>query len=870
MREMSRFSMRRYQSHLGEMPEPLRKVAILGKPVFSAGLEFCWQVYEAQLQESKEICSAFVLTKLVTDKTGKMRKREINLEICRKEIGTLRNLQHKRILKIFTESEENCYYLSWISEPLAGTLQSLLDKSPRGQLLGMELEIILGVFQVTDALRYLHGTQNLMHCNICPSSIFVNICFQWKLGGFGLAESSADSVKASFTGFNPKGGRNLQPDLDYIAPEVQLHHTMSPLADIFSLGMVICSVFNDGVSLLHCEGSVANYVKCISCLPQKFQEISDRMPKPLIEPVRKMISQDVRERPTSQLLALLKLFNEPSLLSYEGLLTLQTRSQNQIKEFFNRFAKAIPEFDEDFRYKKVLPLLWEWYDSHPDLQSFVLPSILAATHIAERADFDLHLHDRLCSALRSHRSKQTSLVALDLVEFFIKYLTSEEIVEIVLPDIASCIRIGSRKSLDPVKNAVYVLHDYLGPEELENHVFPLLKDAIEENDSSGLIQNVMLDCIESLVPHCRPVFVTKDLLIFLASMPTANIEVVFNVAGIFRKVLCDCKFHVPYSLIATKLLPPLIPLLISKKLSLTEFCALMGVARLMLEQIDRGRTIEYSRKKSLSADEGIMDYNVRTNTGYYRNLPLISMQQPTIDFSRSPPNPNHVNLSRPRSHSSGQFFFLLQLTVQYSNAFSIGIQSSTSPWSSSRQFLSRLRASSQCSETMLQRGSTPFAGLQYLRPQDKTRSNPSFGQRLSLSLLPRASRAASWNNSATALAALKRRRSSGGTSPRLSNDHYDYLGVGSRTGTGFLDPRRHSYGCSGTSSANSLLTGGVCEGPFSSSPLQSGQGSRRPSAPIFDRNMGSASYPQTGHSPFTGQPLENVFSKIVTSLFTRR
>lgn len=64
-------------------------------------------------------------------------------------------------------------------------------------------------------------------------------------------------------GFNPKGGRDLQPDLDYIAPEVQLHHTMSPLADIFSLGMVVCSIFNGGISLLHCEGSVANYVKYI-------------------------------------------------------------------------------------------------------------------------------------------------------------------------------------------------------------------------------------------------------------------------------------------------------------------------------------------------------------------------------------------------------------------------------------------------------------------------------------------------------------------------------------------------------------------------------------------------------------------------------
>ncbi|KAM3180135.1 hypothetical protein ACTXT7_016898, partial [Hymenolepis weldensis] len=48
---------------------------------------------------------------------------------------------------------------------------------------------------ITDALRYLHGTQNLMHCNICPSSIFVNTCFQWKLGGFSLAESNSDSAK---------------------------------------------------------------------------------------------------------------------------------------------------------------------------------------------------------------------------------------------------------------------------------------------------------------------------------------------------------------------------------------------------------------------------------------------------------------------------------------------------------------------------------------------------------------------------------------------------------------------------------------------------------------------------------------------------
>ncbi|KAM3171752.1 hypothetical protein ACTXT7_015982 [Hymenolepis weldensis] len=109
MPEMSRFNSRRYQPQMEEIPKPLQKIATLGRSEFTAGLENCWQVYEAQMQKSKENCSAFVLTKLAPDKTGKMRKREINLEVCRKEIEMLRTLQHKRNLKIFAEAEENCY-----------------------------------------------------------------------------------------------------------------------------------------------------------------------------------------------------------------------------------------------------------------------------------------------------------------------------------------------------------------------------------------------------------------------------------------------------------------------------------------------------------------------------------------------------------------------------------------------------------------------------------------------------------------------------------------------------------------------------------------------------------------------------------------
>lgn len=52
---MSRFSALRNHPQLDEIPKPLWKIAILGKSEFTAGLENCWQVYEAQLQQSKEV-----------------------------------------------------------------------------------------------------------------------------------------------------------------------------------------------------------------------------------------------------------------------------------------------------------------------------------------------------------------------------------------------------------------------------------------------------------------------------------------------------------------------------------------------------------------------------------------------------------------------------------------------------------------------------------------------------------------------------------------------------------------------------------------------------------------------------------------------
>ncbi|KAK4469047.1 hypothetical protein MN116_007511 [Schistosoma mekongi] len=119
-----------------------------------------------------------------------------------------------------------------------------------------------------------------------------------------------------------------------------------------------------------------------------------------------MISQDVRERPTSQLFALLKVFNEPTVLSYEGLLTLNDKSVNQKKEFFSRLTKVIPLFEPIVRYKYILPLILQWLYGSNELTPYVLPSFLTMIKVAECDDYDKYLKIHLHKILTETKSLQ--------------------------------------------------------------------------------------------------------------------------------------------------------------------------------------------------------------------------------------------------------------------------------------------------------------------------------------------------------------------------------------------------------------------------------------------------------------------------------
>ncbi|TPP59501.1 hypothetical protein FGIG_04315 [Fasciola gigantica] len=154
----------------------------------------------------------------------------------------------------------------------------------------------------------------------------------------------------------------------------------------------------------------------------KFEEIVDRFPKALVEPVRKMISQDVRDRPTSQLFSLLKVFNEPTVLSYESLITLDSRSLNQKKEFFNRFSKVIPDFEP-------------------------------------------------VSSTNSPISPQSRPVQLDIEKY-------------IIPELFVCLEPTTTKTIETVQNAINLLPNYLTEEQIKRLILPRLCEIFNRNTTT--------------------------------------------------------------------------------------------------------------------------------------------------------------------------------------------------------------------------------------------------------------------------------------------------------------------------------------------------------------------------------------------------
>lgn len=155
--------------------------------------------------------------------------------------------------------------------------------------------------------------------------------------------------------YTPKIPKMGQPDLDFMAPEIQSTSTCSTQSDMFSLGLIICSVYNHGKSLLESNLSTPNYLRQLEILNRNLNDLMSKVDPSLQEPIHCLLELDPRRRPSSQSFSMMKFLMDPGVHALQVLDVIQMKDSTSKMTFYHNLPQIMNEIPKKMWFQHMLP-----------------------------------------------------------------------------------------------------------------------------------------------------------------------------------------------------------------------------------------------------------------------------------------------------------------------------------------------------------------------------------------------------------------------------------------------------------------------------------------------------------------------------------
>ncbi|XP_049828871.1 SCY1-like protein 2 [Schistocerca gregaria] len=592
---------------------PIAQYFEIGKQVASAGPELVWRIHDGYRKSDGKEVSVFVFEKRCAEKLHKPKRKEMVTEVLRGSVRQLERFRHPKLVQVVHPVEECADTLAFACEPVLGSLANLLAanasaggggggggaSTPDGQAPQagreyrfLDIEYKYGILQITEALSFLHYSGHVLHRNVCPSSILVTKKGTWKLGGLEFTDRVNDMDGLESVPCQPWSSRlpkMAQPDLDYIAPEVQTTSSCSILSDMFSLGMVICSIFNQGRPLIQANHSASTYLKQLEVLEEQVHNVLPRVPVPLQEAVVRLLSRDTRQRPTAQLLSLIKYFSDPSVHALQFLDVINMKDPTQKSHFYrNTLKDVLPYVPRKLWFQHVWPSLQQEMKTQEVLAAVLQPIIFLVQECTIE-EYESIILPAFRSVFSIPKSIQATVTLLENLHVILEKTPRDDIRSEVLPMLYNAFESTTIQVQSAALVAVTNVSEYLDEAAVRRMVLPKTKAVYEKNTADlKLVMNV-LSCIEKTLDKLDKSQIIDEVLPLLWDVRLADPEITIRVVNIYRLMLSDKKYGLSVNLMATRVMPSLLPQTVNPSLNLDQFTNLLEVLQEMLDHIDRNQ-----------------------------------------------------------------------------------------------------------------------------------------------------------------------------------------------------------------------------------------------------------------------------------------
>ncbi|EAA09496.3 AGAP005207-PA [Anopheles gambiae str. PEST] len=603
---------------------PITQYFEIGKQVACAGPELIWKIHEGYRKTDGKECSIFVFEKRTAEKLHKPKRKETVTEILRASVKQLERFRHPKILQIMHTVEESSETLSFATEPVIASLANILayqvsDLSYSGGTITgppstgasgqhcpnsvatnrpahakeytfLDIELKYGILQITEALSFLHYSGQVIHKNVCPSSILITKKGTWKLAGFEFTERTNETDATDPVPCQPwstRASKLVQPNLDYMAPEIQINSSCSILSDMFSLGMVICAIFNHGRSLIQSGNSTSTYLKQMELLDEAVHNILPRIPIPLQEATTRLLKKSPGARPTAQLLTLIKYFSDPAVQALQFLDVINMKDPTQKTHYYrSTLREVLPFIPRKLWWQHIWPNLQQEMRADEVLAAVLQPA-LTLVQESSNSEYEAIILPTFKTVFVAPKSIQATVALLENLHIILEKTPRDDIRTEVLPLLFNALESTTIQVQSAALVAVTNVYDYLDDITIKKLVLPKLKSVFEKNQSDLKIMGNVLQCVERTLDKLDKSQIIDEVLPLLLEVRLTDPDIVVRVVNIYRIMLCDKKYGLTVNIMATKVMPTLLPQTVNPSLNLEQFMILLEVLQEMLDQIDR-------------------------------------------------------------------------------------------------------------------------------------------------------------------------------------------------------------------------------------------------------------------------------------------
>ncbi|KAK4470494.1 hypothetical protein MN116_005622 [Schistosoma mekongi] len=610
----------------GALPgNPLTREYDIEKQIGQSGLGLLWKLYSAKKRSTHQEATIWIMEKKLLESYPKL-QRESMIDILKYGVSTLTRIKHPKIVSVIQPLEESRESLAYASEPLFTSLNNVLSKESANieqynesmEFALSDTEIKYGLVQLAEALNFLHCDCHRLHLNLTPESIVINRFGIWKLGGFDFSKATDQVEKLEQSTVRiPVWQSNLMPtcqlSLNASSPEAILQGEVTAASDMFSLGLLICTLFNRGKSILYVGNDYSAYKRMVKQLPSTLSSKGLNLPNNLKEYVKMMLSPDPLIRPDAVQFLRTPYFEDASmsvLRSVDNMYQLDNLARSQ---FYKSLPNSIHALPKRLCLFRVFPQIAEDF-SNPHMVPFILPAVLQILDLVTQDEFIQYMLPRLIPVMTMKEPIQIILIFLQNLHILSEKFPVKEFRNYVLPILQLALDTDNKMIQELCLKSLPTIGKAMDLNLLKNSLLPRIQRLCLSTEYLSTRMNCLL-CIGKLLDHLDKWIVMDDILPFLQQIKSREPIILMAIFGIYRLAFSHERLGINREKLATKVLPYLIPLSIESSLNLKQYSAYATLIHDMCSHLEReqyakleqlhGATDEDSMIKIGNIDESI-------------------------------------------------------------------------------------------------------------------------------------------------------------------------------------------------------------------------------------------------------------------------